>query len=119
MNDQLLYGVAVLVALLMIYHVWFRPEYLTDDEIAQSLLARAMLTDPADSTAVIKSMPLLERKRYEHLSGLPYNPNYYREHMVELPYNPNFYREHMVELPYNPNFYREHMSNKFVMSMNA
>ncbi len=81
MNDQLLYAVAVLVALLLIYHIWFRPEYLTDDEIAQSLLARAMVSDPVDSTAVIKAMPFSERKRYEHLSGLPYNPNYYQERM--------------------------------------
>jgi len=91
MTDQILYGIAVLIALLLIYHIWFRPEYLTDDEIAQSLLASAMISNPIDSTALIKSMPLLERKKYEHLSGLPYNPNYYQDHM----------------------------SNKFVMSMNA
>jgi hypothetical protein len=81
MREQLLYALAVVVALMLVYYVWFRPEYLTDDEIAQSLIANAMISDPVDSTAVIRAMPPSQRKRYEHLVGLPYNPNYYSEHM--------------------------------------
>lgn len=111
MDDKILYAVAVAVVLVLVYNLWFRPEYLTDDEIAQSLIANAILHDPQDSTAVIRAMPLDERRRYEHLVGLPYNPNYYRdskECMVGLPYNPNYYRDS-----------REHMNDKFIMALNA
>ena len=71
MDDKILYALAVVVALVLVYNLWFRPEYLTDDEIAQSLIANAILRDPQDSTSVIRAMPQVERRRYENMVGLP------------------------------------------------
>jgi hypothetical protein len=131
--DNLPLALIVILVLFIIYNIWFRPEYLTDDEIAQSIIANAMLRDPQDSTAIIRAMSPAQQKQYEHLvpgDSLPFNPNYYKEKMSGLPYNPNYYKEQMTgnqsrytermsELPYNPNYYSEKMTDPFVMALYA
>ena len=72
-------GLIILLAIILIYYIWSRPEYLTDDEIAQSLIAKAILGDPQDSTAVIEAMPYEMQKKFEHMVSLPFNPNYYKK----------------------------------------
>lgn len=69
MSDNLLYALALVVIVVILYNVWFRPEYLTDDEIAQSLITNAMISYPPDSTAVIQQMLPAERRKYEHMDS--------------------------------------------------
>lgn len=103
---------AIILVAMLIWYVWFREEYLTDDALAQALIAQAIIQDPQNSAAIIAQMSPAQQAalgRQERLVALPYNPNYYRQ-------------ERLVPLPYNPNYYKsgqEHLASRFVSEFNA
>lgn len=55
-----------------------KPETLTNDQITAALIARTLNSNPQNSAALFKAMTPAERKKFEYLTPLPYDPNYYR-----------------------------------------
>ena len=84
MYKKACYVVAVVIVLLIIlwYFGWFkvtRSEKLSNDAITQALIKRALAQDPQNSAALFRSMTPEQRKQFEKLTPLPYDPNYYKQ----------------------------------------
>jgi hypothetical protein len=53
-------------------------ESLTDNQITNVLIHRALTEDPQNSAAVMRTLSSQERQKYmERMTGLPYDPLYY------------------------------------------
>lgn len=76
MCDQQVFVFAVVI-LLVLFLVYRQKEMFSADEISAALIAKALISDPQDSTAIIRNMTPAQRKKVlEHM--MPFDPNYYK-----------------------------------------
>lgn len=119
-HDKVICVIICVVILLLIWYFWYQsPEYLTDDQFAQAMIAQSIIQDPMDSALIMEKCLKNKtcKEKFQISNGMPLRNSQgmiirRTEHLgnknkVSLPYNPNFYRENLVSLPYNPNYYKE------------
>jgi hypothetical protein len=75
-------GAVVVLILVLLwlfdYYTITKPENLTNDQVTAALIKSVLASNPQNSAALFKAMTPAERKKFEYLTPLPYDPNYYR-----------------------------------------